>query len=67
MICRHTGATIVHMVGVKDKAFLPKNHTNRCVTPRVVELGAIAFGTILQDMLNVKKATHRYLSCFGLK
>ena len=67
MICRHTGAMIVHLVGVKDEAFVPKNCTNRRAAPRVIELGAVAFKTILDDMMNVKKATHRYLSCYGLK
>ena len=67
MICRNTSATIVHLVGVKDEAFVPKHCTNRRAAPRVIELGVAAFKTILDDMMNVKKATHCYLSCYGLK
>lgn len=33
MICRNTGATIVHLVGVKDEAFVPKQCTNRRAAP----------------------------------
>ena len=66
MSCKHTGATVVHLIGVKDEAFLPKKFTIRCVAPHVIELGAIVFKTSLQDILNVKKVTHCHLSCLGL-
>ena len=67
MICRHTGAMIVHLVGVKDEAFVPKYRTNRLAAPRVIELDAVAFKIILDNMMIVKKVVHLYLSCYGLK
>ena len=32
----------------------------------MIELGTVAFVAMRDDMLDVRKATHRYLSCFGL-
>ena len=48
-------------------SFCPKKRINRHATRRVIELGAITFKSILQNMMNLKKATHRYLSRDGLK
>ena len=66
IICRHTGAVMVRLADVQDEAFAPKNKTNRRCSPRVIELGTVAFVAMRDDMLDVRKATHRYLSCFGL-
>ena len=65
-ICRHTGATIVRLIDVRDKPFNPKNNTNKRCDARVIELGAIAWETMYNEMVDPKKATHRYLSMYGL-
>jgi len=66
VICRHTGAIMLRLVEVRDEAFNPTNRTNKRVSPRVITLGYTAFVAIRADMMDVKKATHNYLSCFGL-
>ena len=66
MICKYTGATVVRLIEVVEEAFEPKNRTNKRCGKRVIELGTIAMKAILKELLDEKKATHKYLSHYGL-
>ncbi len=62
VISQKDGSKVTHYTRLLKNLFLPHREADRNRTERLHELGSIAVTTIITELLDQKKATHKYLS-----
>ena len=65
VISRKSGTKVVHLGRMRRELFAPSRKTERDTNKRVQELAKVAANSILTELRDESKATHKYLSRFG--
>ena len=65
VVCCSDGTSVVHHNRIRNRLFHPTQKSHTETTDRVIELAEVATEAIVCELLDEKKATHKYLSVSG--